>query len=58
MAGGCQLPLGVYNDGEYIHVSFSEKDIEPSRYYRFRKNEDHDITDLICKKLKTLSLND
>ena len=55
MDGGCQLPLGVYNDGEYIHVAFSEREFEPSRYFRFRNNEDHDMVELISRQLKTTS---
>ncbi len=55
MDGGCQLPLGVYNDGEYIHVSFSEKEYEPSRYFRFRNNEDQNMIELIGRQLKTSS---
>ena len=51
MDGGCQLPLGVFNDGEFIHVSFSPKWSEPSRYYRFRNNKSCDMVSLIIKKL-------
>ena len=51
MDGGCQLPLGVFNDGEFIHVSFSPKWSEPSRYYRFRNNKYCDMVSLIIKQL-------
>ncbi len=51
MDGGCQLPLGVFNDGEFIHVSFSPKWSEPSRYYRFRNNKSCDMVSLIIKQL-------
>ena len=51
MDGGCQLPLGVFNDGEFIHVSFSPKWSEPSRYYRFRNNKSFDMVSLIIKQL-------
>lgn len=51
MDGGCQLPLGVFNDGEFIHVSYSPKWSEPSRYYRFRNNKSCDMVSLIIKQL-------
>lgn len=51
MNGGCQLPLGVYNDGEFVHVAFSPKWSEPSRYFRFRYNEACDMSGLIIKQL-------
>jgi hydroxymethylbilane synthase len=55
MEGGCQLPLGVYNDGEFIHVAYALKWSEPSRYYRFRYNETCDMPGLIIKQLKASS---
>jgi hydroxymethylbilane synthase len=55
MEGGCQLPLGVYNDGEFIHVAYALKWSGPSRYYRFRYNETCDMPGLIIKQLKASS---
>jgi hydroxymethylbilane synthase len=55
MEGGCHLPLGVYNDGEFIHVAYALKWSEPSRYYRFRYNETCDMPGLIIKQLKASS---
>ena len=54
MEGGCQLPLGVYNDGDFIHVAYSSKWNEPSRYYRFRNNGGDDLVNIIIKQLTTL----
>lgn len=35
MNGGCQLPLGVYCDGKFIHVSHSASTNIAAQYYRF-----------------------
>jgi len=51
MNGGCHLPLGVYNDGQFVHVSYAQKASEPSRYFRFRYNDASDMTGLIIRQL-------
>ncbi|MBM3418141.1 MAG: hydroxymethylbilane synthase [Bacteroidetes bacterium] len=53
MNGGCHLPLGVYNDGQFVHVSYAQKSSEPSRYFRFRYTESSDMTGLIIRQLNT-----
>lgn len=58
MNGGCQIPLGVYNDGEYIHVSYAEKEDAPSRYFRFRCSDNSGLIELICRKIKPFSTSE
>ena len=53
MEGGCQLPLGVYCDGENVHVTYSKNATEKSSYIHFDSNQD-DLVDKIVRHLKSL----
>jgi hypothetical protein len=35
MEGGCQLPLGVYNDGEMVHVAYGTSKYQAAQLYTF-----------------------
>jgi hypothetical protein len=35
MEGGCQLPLGVYNDGEVVHVSYAKTKHDAAMLIKF-----------------------
>jgi hypothetical protein len=52
MNGGCQLPLGVYCDNKYVHVSFSDDAMHPSRYFRFPYIEEQDFPKKIVEHLQ------
>ena len=53
MEGGCQLPLGVFCDGDNVHVTFSKTASEKSSYFVFDSNQD-DLVGKIVSHLKTL----
>lgn len=55
MDGGCQLPLGVYNDGQFIHVTHAQSAKEAAVYFQFEANENPDIAAHIASVLKARS---
>jgi len=55
MDGGCQLPLGVYNDGEFIHVTHAHSAQEAAVSFKFEANENPDIAAHIASVLKARS---
>tara|TARA_B100001057_G_scaffold172472_1_gene173241 strand:+ start:2440 stop:3336 length:897 start_codon:yes stop_codon:yes gene_type:complete len=52
MDGGCELPLGVYCDNKYVHVSFSDDAMHPSRYFRFPFKDDPEFPRKIVEHLQ------
>ena len=55
MDGGCQLPLGVYNDGEFIHVTHAHSAQEAAVYFQFESNGNKEIAHNIAAALKARS---
>ena len=55
MEGGCQLPLGVYNDGEFIHVTHAHNAGEAAVYFQFEANGNVEIAAHIASVLKARS---
>lgn len=55
MDGGCQLPLGVYNDGQFIHVTHAHSAQEAAVSFKFEANENPDIAEHIASVLKARS---
>jgi hydroxymethylbilane synthase len=55
MEGGCQLPLGVYNDGQFIHVTHAHSAQEAAVSFKFEANENPDIAAHIASVLKARS---
>ena len=55
MEGGCQLPLGVYNDGEFIHVTHAHSAGEAAVYFQFESNGNKEIAHNIASVLKARS---
>ena len=55
MEGGCQLPLGVYNDGEFIHVTHAQSAGEAAVYFQFESNGNKEIAHNIAAALKARS---
>lgn len=53
MEGGCQLPLGVYCDGEKTYVSYSTNSGIPASYFIF-ENQDNDLITEIVGHLKSI----
>ncbi|MFM7682594.1 MAG: hydroxymethylbilane synthase [Bacteroidota bacterium] len=53
MEGGCQLPLGVFCEGEKVHVSFSENSAFPAKYFVFQ-NDNQDLINDIVSQLKSI----
>jgi hydroxymethylbilane synthase len=53
MEGGCQLPLGVYCDGEKTHVSYSTNSSLPASYFIF-ETQDNDLVNEIVGHLKSI----
>ena len=53
MEGGCQLPLGVYCDGEKIYVSYSTNSSLPASYFIF-ENEANDLVNKIVGHIKSI----
>jgi len=54
MEGGCQLPLGVYNDGENVHISFAKNASEASQYFHLHFSDEESLADQIVTQLKSL----
>jgi hydroxymethylbilane synthase len=52
MNGGCQLPLGVYCDGLFIHVSHSISANIAAQYYRFEFSKEDDLAENIVAQIK------
>lgn len=55
MDGGCQLPLGVYNDGQFIHVTHAHSAQEAAVSFKFEATENPDIAAHIASVLKARS---
>lgn len=55
MDGGCQLPLGVYNDGQFIHVTHAHSAQEAAVSFKFEATENPDIAEHIASVLKARS---
>lgn len=55
MDGGCQLPLGVYNDGQFIHVTHAHSDQDAAVSFKFEATENPDIAAHIASVLKARS---
>ena len=55
MDGGCQLPLGVYNDGQFIHVTHAHSAQEAAVSFKFEANDNPDIAAHIASVLKARS---
>jgi hydroxymethylbilane synthase len=53
MEGGCQLPLGVYCDGEKTYVSYSTNSSLPAGYFIF-ENEANDLVNKIVGYIKSI----
>ena len=53
MEGGCQLPLGVYYNGEKVHVSYSKNSEISARYFVFEKSN-QDLVNEIVGHLKSI----
>jgi hydroxymethylbilane synthase len=51
MEGGCQLPLGVYNDGTVVHVAYGRSKHEPAKRFTFPLEDDHDTVQRIVATL-------
>lgn len=52
MDGGCQLPLGVYCDNRYVHVSYSDFALHASRYFRFPYKDTPEFPSKIVEHLQ------
>jgi hydroxymethylbilane synthase len=52
MEGGCQLPLGVYNDGKVVHVAYGKSKHEPAKRFTFTLENDQDTVQRIIATLK------
>lgn len=55
MDGGCQLPLGVYNDGQFIHVTHAHSAQEAAVSFKFEANKNPDIAAHIASVLNARS---
>jgi hydroxymethylbilane synthase len=53
MEGGCKLPLGVYNNGEKVHVSYSKNSEISASYFVFEKSN-QDLVNEIVGHLKSI----
>lgn len=53
MDGGCQLPLGVYYNGEKVHVSYSKNSEISASYFVFEKSN-QDLVNEIVGHLKSI----
>ncbi len=53
MEGGCQLPLGVFCDGDKVHVTYSKTASEKSTYFVFDANQGG-LVEKIVSHLKSL----
>ena len=54
MEGGCQLPLGVYNDGENVHIAYAKNANEASQYFHLHFSSEDNLADHIVAQLKSL----
>ena len=54
MEGGCQLPLGVYNDGEVVHVSYAKSKQEAATLIKFPLEGDQNPVTSIIETLHAL----
>jgi hydroxymethylbilane synthase len=54
MEGGCQLPLGVYNDGEVVHVSYAKSKQDAAVIIKFPFAHDMNPVAEIIATLKSL----
>ena len=54
MEGGCQLPLGVYNDGEVVHVSYAKSKQEAAVLIKFPLEGDQNPVPSIIETLQAL----
>ena len=51
MNGGCQLPLGVYFDGKFVHVSHAKSSQNAARYFKFEYRNDINSAENIVANL-------
>jgi len=54
LEGGCQLPLGVYNDGKTVHVAYGKSKHEAAVLLAFPLENEADIVQTIVATLKAL----
>ena len=54
LEGGCQLPLGVYNDGKTVHVAYGKSKHEAAALLSFPLENQPDIVSTIVATLKAL----
>jgi hydroxymethylbilane synthase len=54
MEGGCQLPLGVYNDGEVVHVSYAKTKHDAAMLIKFPLEGDQNPVPTIIETLHAL----
>lgn len=54
MEGGCQLPLGVYNDGEVVHVAYAKSNNEAALLIKFPLDGNQDPVPSIVESLQSL----
>lgn len=54
MEGGCQLPLGVYNDGEVVHVSYAKSKLEAATLIKFPIAGNDNLVSSIIETLQAL----
>jgi hydroxymethylbilane synthase len=54
MEGGCQLPLGVYNDGEVVHVSYAKTKHDAAMLIKFPLEGDSNPVPSIIETLHAL----
>ena len=54
MEGGCQLPLGVYNDGEVVYVSYAKSKQEAAVLIKFPLEGDQNPVPSIIETLQAL----
>ena len=54
LEGGCQLPLGVYNDGKTVHVAYGKSKYEAAVLLAFPLENEADIVQTIVETLKAL----
>ena len=54
LEGGCQLPLGVYNDGKTVHVAYGKSKHEAAVLLAFPLKNEADIVQTIVATLKAL----
>jgi hydroxymethylbilane synthase len=54
MDGGCQLPLGVYNDGEAVHVAYGKSKQDPAVLFTFSQEKDQPLVQTIVSTLNAL----